>query len=158
MKSPALSLAMHIREAFPPVSRPPDTELTVHGDECFYCSALIEEFKDVRDDTFSPERARWLIGELSLLSPSGFRWALPSYLAAVFVDDADQILGEFLAYHFCVKCREDEETEREARVKILSCAQIDCLIKVLLEIRSMLGSIYYDSVDEAISYLSNRRK
>lgn len=150
------SLAIQIREAFPPVSRPPDTELTVHGDECVHCSSLRDEFKDERGGIFSPDRARWLLGELSMLSPSGFQWILPSYLAAIFADDANLDLGEFLAYHFGGTCREDEEAERDARVAVLSRTQIDCLIEVLLWIRAELGSVYSESVDEAISFLSNR--
>ena len=157
MKSPAQSLAMRIREAFPPVSRPPDAELTVHGDDCFHCSALIDEFKDEREGTFAPERARWLVGELSLLSPSGFRWALPSYLTAVFADDADQDLGEFLAYHFCGGLRDDEAAEREACVRVLSEDQMECLIRVLHMVRSNLGSVCFSHVDEAIAFLKQRR-
>jgi hypothetical protein len=157
MKSPAQSLAMQIREAFPLVSRPPDAELTVHGNDCFHCSALVDEFKDERGGTFSPERACWLVGELSSLSPSGFRWALPSYLAAVIADDADQDLGEFLAYHFCGDPRADEAAEREARVRVLSEGQIDCLIQVLHLVRSNLGSVYFSDVDEAITYLKMRK-
>ena len=157
MKSPAQSLAVQIREAFPPVSRPPDAELTVHGNDCFHCSALIDEFKDERGGTFSPEHARWLVGELSLLSPSGFRWALPSYLAAVIGDDADQDLGEFLAYHFCGDPRADEADEREARVRVLSEDQIDCLIQILHKVRSNLGSVYFSDVDEAITFLNQRK-
>ena len=157
MKSPAQSLAMQLRAAFPPVSRPADAELTVHGEDCFYCSALIDEFKDEREGTFSTERARWLVGELSLLSPSGFRWVLPSYLAAIFADDADQDLGEFLAYHFCGDPRPDEAAERDARVRMLSEDQIDCLIQILHKVRSNLGSIYYSDVDEAITFLMQRK-
>ena len=148
---------MKIREAFPPVTRPPDAELTVHGSDCFHCSALIDEFKDERGGTFSTERARWLVGELSLLSPAGFRWALPSYLAAVIADDADQDLGEFLAYHFCGDPRADEAAEREARVRVFSKDQIDCLIQILHKVRSMLGSVYFSDVDEAITFLNQRK-
>jgi hypothetical protein len=157
MKSPAQSLAIQIREVFPPVSRPPDAELTVHGNACFHCSALIDEFKDERGEIISPERVRWLVGELSLLSPSGFRWALPSYLAAVIADDSDQDLGEFLAYHFCGETRADEEAERQACVRVLSEGQMDCLIQVLHLVRSNLGSGYFSDVDEAIMYLKQQK-
>lgn len=157
MKSPQPSVAILIRDTFPPVSRPPDTELTVHGDECFYCSALIEAFKHEKGELFSAERARWLLGELSLLSPSGFRWILPSYLTAIFADEANLDLGEFLAYHFCRTRSRDEEAEREARMAVLSSTQLDCLIHLLLLIRSKLGSAHHESVDEAISFLRDRR-
>jgi hypothetical protein len=132
--------------------------LTVHGDACRFCSGVIEDFKDEKGVTFTPERARSLLGELSILSPSGFRWVLPSYLTAIFVDEANLDLGEFLAYHFCGELREDEQAERDARVHVLSGLQIDCLIRILSEIRSALGSPYYESVDEAVSFLSRRRK
>ena len=148
---------MQIREVFPPVSRPPDAELTVHGNDCFHCSALIDEFKDERGEIFSPERVRWLVGELSLLSPSGFRWALPSYLAAVIADGADQELGEFLAYHFCGDSRADEAAERQACVRVLSEGQMDCLIQVLHLVRSNLGTGYFSDVDEAITYLKQQK-
>ncbi len=158
MKSAESSVVSQIWKAFPPVSRPPDSELTVHGDECAYCFCLVEDLNDLRGDTFGADQARRLIGDLLLLSPSGFRWAIPSYLAAIFTDNANLDLGEFLAYHCCGKLSADEEAQREARIAPLSCTQIDCLIMVLLEVRSMLGSIYYDSVDEAVSFLSVRRK
>jgi hypothetical protein len=157
MKSSRPSFASQIREAFPPVSRPSDSELTVHGDACYSCSTVIQDFKDEREATFSPEQARYLLGELSLLSPSGFRWVLPAYLAAIFAKRANLDLGEFLAYHFCGACTEDEEAAREARVHMLSAVQIDCLIRVLTKIRSALGSVYFDSVDEAIDFLSLRK-
>jgi hypothetical protein len=158
MKSTGRSVASLIQEAFPPVSRPSDSELTVHGEACRFCSLVIEDFKDEKGVAFAPERARLLLGELSTLSPAGFRWVLPSYLAAIFADEANLDLGEFLAYHFCGELREDEQAEREAPVQVLSDLQIDCLIRILSEIRSALGSAYHESADEAVAFLSHRRK
>jgi hypothetical protein len=41
---------------------------------------------------------------------------------------------------------------------VLSDLQIDCLIRILSEIRSALGSAYHESADEAVAFLSHRRK
>lgn len=76
---------------------------------------------------------------------------------AILADESNLDLGEFLAYHFRAELREDEEAEREARVQVLSTGQIDCLIRILTEVRVALGSVYFDNVDEAIAYLAQRK-
>ena len=140
-----------IQEAFPPVDRP--NNLTVHGNECFQCSWLNDELKEERESTLSTNAVRWLIGELSLLSPEGFRWILPSYLEAVISYDSDSDLGEFLAYHFSGDNSGSELQEHIERLNILSNNQIICLIDVLSYIRKGLGEVYYSDVDKAISTL-----
>jgi hypothetical protein len=157
MKSHAQSLSERIRKAFPLVERPDDAELTVHGEPCAFCSGLLDDLGETRGKEIPADRVRCLFGELSCLSPAGFRWALPSYLDAIFADDANLELGEFLAYHFCGELRADEDAEREARTQILTPEQIDCLVLVLRELRAEYGRVYFDSFDEAIAFLQQRR-
>lgn len=159
MKSSEKSLSMKIEVAFPPIDRPLDSDLTVHGPACIQCGSLLEEFKNERDSTFSLDRARWLVGELSLLSPSGFHWIMPSYLKAVISKDADDEIGEFLAYYFCSF---DAESDQEKRNK-LSCIgsltgpQAECLICVLLAFRKKANPAYHNSIDEAICILKETK-
>lgn len=104
----------------------------------------------------SDSGVRWLLGELSILSPEGFRWVLPSYLDAILVDDADTELAEFLAYHFTGDYGETDRIETEARINILTINQVNCLIMIMGFLRENLGEIYYSDVDQSVKTLKTR--
>jgi hypothetical protein len=159
MKSSKTSLSKKIGGAFPPIDRPLDSDLTVHGPACYQCGALLEEFKNERNMTFSLDRARWLVGELSLLSPSGFQWIMPSYLKAVISKDSDYDLGEFLAYYFCSFDGESDQEKHNKSfcIESLSESQVECLICVLLAYRRKANQVYYDSIDEAVCVLQRSK-
>ena len=140
-----------VRETFPPIGRP--SEITVHGEACRECSWTLEELAGERGSRLSQDGVRWLLGELSTLSPEGFRWVLPSYLGAILEDENNDDLGEFLAYH-CARVGGDREVlELHRQLDVLSVPQIRCLIEVLRYVREELGEIFFSDVDAAISNL-----
>ena len=142
-----------IRRCFPAVEKPLPEFLTVHGDGCTQCSFLKEELALIAGPRIERDDVWLLFGELSLLSPQGFRWVLPYYMESILAVDADSMLVEFLAYHFSVSGSEEEQAQLKNRMDFLSCEQIACIQEVLRVGREELGRIWYNDFDSAIQYL-----
>jgi len=114
----------------PYVDRPVD--ITVHGENCHFCSLVLEGLEGELGPAITNKGVRWLQGDLGCLTVSGFRWALPSYLNAVISGDEDLELGEYLVYYFTVEGVSEEEIKhRENCINILNSKQIMCVISVL---------------------------
>ena len=144
------SLLAQIPDQFPYVTRPDDSDLTIHGVKCIFCEGILEELKDHREAHVSKLDSRVFINELSTLSLDGFRWALPSYLNAILSDDPDTDLAEFFVYFFSADTPEKEIDEYNSKVGIFTVGNLEFLENVLSHVGSYLGDIYEDDVAKGI--------
>ncbi len=120
-----------VERLFTFVAKPKGTEISFHKDDCFKCKYLRKDLLPYKDQELPIEAIRCLHQEMSCLSASGWRWALPSYLGYCLTKEAEAsgMETEFLIYN--LGPAPEYQAEARDRLSALNQDQINCLLNFL---------------------------
>lgn len=119
-----------IEEAFPYVPRPALEDISFHHDGCAHCEMSLKELAQHPNPELPREVIRYLFDELTTLSPSATRWALPSYLRHVLSEAPEmETATEFFIYSLAPSPEYEAETTQ--RLSLLDTRQIQCLLAIV---------------------------
>ncbi|MDX5373726.1 MAG: hypothetical protein LPK18_14990 [Pseudomonadaceae bacterium] len=121
-----------VERAFGFVAKPKGASISFHKDGCFQCDFLRKDLLAYKGRELPYEAIRCINQEMSCLSASGWRWALPSYLRYCLTTktDAADMETEFLIYNLGPAPK--YQAEAIMRFSALNQEQINCLHSFLL--------------------------
>jgi hypothetical protein len=125
------ALLLEIDTVFPPVPKPDGAAVSFHATDCLQCQFVRQDIEKYSDVSLPDDAIRYLHNELSCLSATAWRWALPSYLRRCVTQDAeyDAVETEFLIYNLGPE--ESFKDETRLRLSALSEQQVRCLLHFL---------------------------
>ncbi len=151
-------LNQRIKQNFPYVDKPEDSELCFHEKgTCWKCDDLREELAECNGQKLTGASIRDIHQEMSRLSAKGWRWMLPSLLRYSLTQESlqNQSEVEFLIYELGPAPEYIDETKQ--RLSCLNDNQIACLIEFLKWCRDSEGSpwagYFNKNINRAIKFL-----
>ncbi|XQE65164.1 DUF6714 family protein [Pseudomonas sp. P3C3] len=126
------TIQSEVEKHFPFVAKPKGAAVSFHKDDCLHCNFLREDLLPYKGHELPVDAIRCLHQEMSCLSASGWRWALPSYLRYCLTKEAEAsgMETEFLIYNLGPAPK--YQAEARVRLSALNQEQINCLLNFLL--------------------------